>query len=297
MAASPDGLVGEDGMVEVKCPYSTRNIRPNEAKLDYLDQRGDLKKVHNYYFQVQGCLEITNRKLECDFVVFTFQGIKTQRSYRDTNVFQKLLPCLQNFYYFYQLPKIIFPSLQFSNIKERIWNILKPIHILSNGLVDDIYYYKNFTDGKGYTVATFRNRNCYIKEILTDDYHSLTDKGWLANTGMDILLNIINKNEAFQIISSGYSSHLFSTEQNMSDIFVKDVVFTKGSLAFPILVNNNHWCLALVNIEKKIFRFMDPYGTNESKTKRYLELFLKYLKSYNKHLSFIFEEFSIREMP
>ena len=59
MGASPDGLIGEDGLIEVKCPkYSTM--------IDYL-LSGKVPK--DYYAQIQMQLLCTGRKW-CDFVAY-----------------------------------------------------------------------------------------------------------------------------------------------------------------------------------------------------------------------------------
>jgi putative phage-type endonuclease len=57
--ASPDGLIGEDGQIEIKCPaYSTF--------IDYLINQ---KLPSEYLYQVQGQLFVTGRKW-CDFVAY-----------------------------------------------------------------------------------------------------------------------------------------------------------------------------------------------------------------------------------
>lgn len=57
----PDGLVGDDGMIEIKCPYNVKNM---------LVVRSDFQTYFKTYeWQVQGYLWITGRKW-CDFVVF-----------------------------------------------------------------------------------------------------------------------------------------------------------------------------------------------------------------------------------
>lgn len=79
LGASPDGVVDEDRIVEIKCPYSGRN---NTIEIDqkfpylFLNNEGkfDLKRNHRYYSQVQGQLFITGRKV-CHFVVYTFQSV------------------------------------------------------------------------------------------------------------------------------------------------------------------------------------------------------------------------------
>ena len=59
IGASPDGLVGEDGLLEIKCP------EPAQSLQNALD--GEYHK--KYHWQVQGQLLVTGRKW-CDFVVF-----------------------------------------------------------------------------------------------------------------------------------------------------------------------------------------------------------------------------------
>ena len=60
IAGTPDGLVGEDGIIEVKCPFNPlnhlANIRTGEQIMDYR-------------WQIQGYLWITDRKW-CDFMSF-----------------------------------------------------------------------------------------------------------------------------------------------------------------------------------------------------------------------------------
>lgn len=59
IGGSPDGLVGEDGMIEIKCPDS-------DTFTGYL--LGD-SIVKNYMAQIQGNLWILDRKW-CDFIVY-----------------------------------------------------------------------------------------------------------------------------------------------------------------------------------------------------------------------------------
>lgn len=60
IGASPDGLVGDDGMIEIKCPYNSVNhVRTVVA--------GEMPKEH--IAQVQGNLWINGRQW-CDFISF-----------------------------------------------------------------------------------------------------------------------------------------------------------------------------------------------------------------------------------
>ena len=59
VGGSPDGLVGDDGAIEIKCPKS-------ETHLDYIEANEILT---GYYAQIQGVLWITGREW-CDFVSY-----------------------------------------------------------------------------------------------------------------------------------------------------------------------------------------------------------------------------------
>ena len=58
LAASPDGLVNNHGIVEVKCPYTAKDDYITTDSVPYLeeDESGiyHLKKTHQYFYQVQG---------------------------------------------------------------------------------------------------------------------------------------------------------------------------------------------------------------------------------------------------
>ena len=58
--ASPDGLVGDDGMIEIKCPYNTVNHIKTVVS-------GEMPKEH--IPQVQGNMMINGRKW-CDFISY-----------------------------------------------------------------------------------------------------------------------------------------------------------------------------------------------------------------------------------
>lgn len=80
LAASPDGLVGNDSIIEIKCPHSAKDFSPiyayHQNKLKFVEIKSGnlvLKKNHNYFFQIQGQLHIT-KKLYCYFVIWTPKG-------------------------------------------------------------------------------------------------------------------------------------------------------------------------------------------------------------------------------
>ena len=82
--ASPDGLIGDDGLIEIKCPESYTHIetlRNGEIKQDYI-------------YQMQWQMECTGRKW-CDFVSFDDRlpeklQIFIKRVYRDEKLIERI---------------------------------------------------------------------------------------------------------------------------------------------------------------------------------------------------------------
>lgn len=96
LAATPDGIVGDDTIVEFKCPYAARHVHPIDAMLKKIsdihrifDKTDDtrLNQRHAYYFQVQGQLHITQRKF-CIFAVWTPLGLKYTIVERDDSFWE-----------------------------------------------------------------------------------------------------------------------------------------------------------------------------------------------------------------
>ncbi|GFW54726.1 yqaJ domain-containing protein [Trichonephila clavipes] len=69
LCASPDGLIGSDGLIEIKCPYTQPKILRNSVYLikNTVHEDGSihLPSIHKSYYQIQGQLNIANRKW-CD---------------------------------------------------------------------------------------------------------------------------------------------------------------------------------------------------------------------------------------
>ncbi|EZA61676.1 hypothetical protein X777_10508 [Ooceraea biroi] len=106
LGASPDGIIDEDGLVEIKCPFSAENLTADETlqKLPHFktvfDQKNpdEMNRKHRFFYQVQGQLNITRRDY-CIFVMWTPKSFKMVRVSRD-EVFWKnqMLPLLIRFY-------------------------------------------------------------------------------------------------------------------------------------------------------------------------------------------------------
>lgn len=106
IGASPDSKVCEDGatgIVEVKCPYSARDITVREAcgnpafYLAFENDNYNLKPGHNYYYQVQGQLLVTGVEY-CDFVVYTKEDLVVTRIFPDLDFMKNMLDDLSRFF-------------------------------------------------------------------------------------------------------------------------------------------------------------------------------------------------------
>lgn len=116
LAASPDGMFKNKGLVEVKCPSSAQAVSPEEAVkrkiikyCDLVDGDLILKKNHSYHYQIQGQLHITGKEF-CIFVVWTPHGMSLERIQKDDEFwYSKMETQLKNFYLKCILPEIIDP--------------------------------------------------------------------------------------------------------------------------------------------------------------------------------------------
>ena len=104
----PDGLVEEDGIVEVKCPYKCQD-RTFES-LAEIDENFCLKMLptgelgldrgHDYYYQVQGMLNMMDRQA-CYFAVWSPKQFHHEVIYQDKQLWQNVIfPKLLEFYRF-----------------------------------------------------------------------------------------------------------------------------------------------------------------------------------------------------
>ena len=83
LGASPDGLIGTEGLVEVKCLYSIGDQSPRDAAstkngknmcVQIVNNELTIKMRHNYHYQIQGQLNIADRQY-CDLVLYSEGGI------------------------------------------------------------------------------------------------------------------------------------------------------------------------------------------------------------------------------
>lgn len=101
LAASPNGLISDDTVVEVKCPYAARHGVITAASVPYLTASPSggysLNTDHQYYFQVQGQLLCTGRQT-CRFVVFTLKGLEVIDVHSDDIFIDYMTKVLLDFY-------------------------------------------------------------------------------------------------------------------------------------------------------------------------------------------------------
>lgn len=89
LGASPDGFVGDKGVVEIKCPWSIRKDSPPVFK-PLVDQE-------HYYGQVQVELFVTGRT-HCHFFQWTPHGSKLETVHPDQDWLDANLPRLRQFW-------------------------------------------------------------------------------------------------------------------------------------------------------------------------------------------------------
>ena len=100
LSATPDAVIGENCVLEVKCPYVSRDEMINTKTVPYLkcvNEELTLDESHDYFYQVQGQLFCTQREI-CKFTVFTFKDIKTITIKRDENFITTMIEKLTDFY-------------------------------------------------------------------------------------------------------------------------------------------------------------------------------------------------------
>ena len=110
LAASPDGRVGDNVLLEIKCPFSCRSVdffaAASAVSGFCLEVRGKslrLKRNHAYYTQVQVQMFVAGYPF-CDFVVWRPDEVFIETIERDDVFLQSLLPNLRSFYFRFVLP-------------------------------------------------------------------------------------------------------------------------------------------------------------------------------------------------
>ena len=117
LGATPDGIVCDSknhdiGLLEVKCPFTARDMTVKEAALSlknfYVVETNDsltISKSHNCYYQIQGQLLLSGLEF-CDFVLNTTKDMFIERVYRDSGFINQIVDKLFTFQKKYYLSEI-----------------------------------------------------------------------------------------------------------------------------------------------------------------------------------------------
>lgn len=114
LCTSPDGLVGTEGLVEIKCPHSAKDsdsladvCKTKQIGLKVNDDGSlYLQKSHKYFYQIQGQLSITNRSW-CDLFFWSPKDVCCIRVNRDQIFWDRIVPKMKQFYMECCLPEIL----------------------------------------------------------------------------------------------------------------------------------------------------------------------------------------------
>lgn len=109
LGATPDGILSDTGILEIKCPFLLRNVEPWDLSvLDSAQKRTffcskntnciSLKRSHKYYTQVQMQMFVTGRKF-ADFVVWTTKSTSIERIPYDPNHILPIVEMAKKCYY------------------------------------------------------------------------------------------------------------------------------------------------------------------------------------------------------
>lgn len=131
LCTSPDGLVGTEGLVEIKCPYSARSYdsleetsKSHSIGIQFQSNGAPfLPTNHKYHYQIQGQLAITGRKW-CDLFFWSDKDSKSIRIWRDVSFWEKILAKLRTFYMDCVLPELVDPRAS------RNMNLREPQYII-----------------------------------------------------------------------------------------------------------------------------------------------------------------------
>ncbi|XP_050526271.1 uncharacterized protein LOC126896997 isoform X3 [Daktulosphaira vitifoliae] len=115
LTAKPDGIIGKDGIVEIKCPVKAQYMTPEKAIKDkvikyvHYNENEDLvlKRTSDTFYEIQGELHITQRQY-CYLIIWTPKGIVYCKILRDDKFWNDYMePKLIYFYEDFMLPELL----------------------------------------------------------------------------------------------------------------------------------------------------------------------------------------------
>lgn len=104
LAASPDRIVDDHTLIEVKCPFSAKDRHISHVTVPYLkvspsDPASGLMLDHNhqYFYQIQGQMFCSGRR-QCYLVVYTLKDMKVVEVKYDQAFVHQMVEKLKSFY-------------------------------------------------------------------------------------------------------------------------------------------------------------------------------------------------------
>ena len=108
LGSSPDRVVN-DTLVEVKCPYTSKNSKITPSTVPFLTHKDGqlcLVETHDYMYQVHGQM-LCSGLSACDFVVYTFEDFKIVKVVKNDHFVQSMCSKLQIFFDNYFKPALL----------------------------------------------------------------------------------------------------------------------------------------------------------------------------------------------
>lgn len=118
--------------------------------------------------------------------------------------------------------------------------------------------------------------NFIIREISLLDFNLLSGSSWLTGSLVSVVMAMINKSNQYQVIDEAIGTVIFK-ERHFTDYFLDKFSFQRDCLAMPVIINQNHFCLAIANLTHEKFIFIDPMGSRISESNKYLGRFNHFL--------------------
>lgn len=140
MGYSPDGIVMNDRIIEIKCPEKGKGATIEDVipTLDYLQKNdtGVILKKRNYYCQIQLGMFITSLR-KCDFILYAphDRSLKILQVTYNEEFIIKIWPSLMFVYFRFILKKLIILKTSNDDKTKKIFQeklVRKPFKLLSN---------------------------------------------------------------------------------------------------------------------------------------------------------------------
>lgn len=145
-------------------------------------------------------------------------------------------------------------------------------------------------------IASYDDSNfahCHIRQLEYRDFMCLNKSKnvndmWLNNFLIDFCTGCLVKDRSkYTVISCNISGIILRTNAKsveeaeiMREDELNSIPFLKGTLIMPINKQND-WCLAIADLDKQTFIYIDPIGEKECTIEHYMFYFITTISKYN----------------